>query len=470
MTINRTRLAALTAALILFPGGTLSAGTLLTIDLSANVSEANLPGGTVFQDAKPLFDVPADPKQSAELLHLSTLGVNASGRSTNISAAFASSLAESDGNGGVGVSQLIFGSPGGSGQDTVRQLVAQSLWTDTFVYNGPPAHDILHLHLPTLQVGLLGVPPRRTGLSASETAEASARVDEVITHPDGTMAQGLFQYGLREFEKQIPSGSDLLNLTDTKLLEHPDPLTFTPTLRFNGDDFNPSYTLDPVSLDIDLGVMQPGDTMSWVYTLTAQGTTHGFERGYFAFFGDPFGQDVITDNLTQTICASSDAPEAGTCALMLLGFTGLFVKRRHRLQSRSPFHNSLLMEDSQSTGSDTIKGSFYGQRRDSPGRLGASLLGAAKDSRCSPQAARPAGNPATDGPGQRSMAPACPAPLEKPLAFHGPGFDHDAQRAGRLRARTHRRKAWKRVDPHHHRWRQRPQKHDVQPGPGIGRP
>ncbi len=105
---------------------------------------------------------------------------------------------------------------------------------------------------------------------------------------------------MREFETQVPSGKDLLNLADKQILEHPNPLVFTPTLRFNGDDFNPSYTLDPVALDLDLGVIQAGDTMSWVYTLTAQGTTHGFERGYFAFLGDPFGGEVTSGNLRQT--------------------------------------------------------------------------------------------------------------------------------------------------------------------------
>src|SRR5215467_10264180 len=151
MFINGNRLAAFIAALIsMCSGATLCAGTVLTpVDISANVIESILPGGTVFHDSKPLFGTTIDPLQSSELLHVSDTGVNASGRSTNISGAFASSLAQSDGNGGVGVSQLIFGSPGGSGQDTLRQLVAQSLWTHTFLYDGPAGHDILHLNIPT---------------------------------------------------------------------------------------------------------------------------------------------------------------------------------------------------------------------------------------------------------------------------------------------------------------------------------
>ena len=116
MITRRIVLAALFAALLsVFSSTTLYADTVFSspIDLSANVIESIVPGGTVFHDSKPLFGTTADPLQSAELLHLSDTGVNASGRSTNISGAFASSLAESDGNGGVGVSQLIFGSPGG---------------------------------------------------------------------------------------------------------------------------------------------------------------------------------------------------------------------------------------------------------------------------------------------------------------------------------------------------------------------
>ena len=86
------------------------------------------------------------------------------------------------------------------------------------------------------------------------------------------MVQGLFEFGLREFETQVPSGKDLLNLADKQVLAHPNPLVFTPTLRFNGDDFNPSYTLDPVSLDLVLGVIQPG--RHHVLGLYAYGTRH----------------------------------------------------------------------------------------------------------------------------------------------------------------------------------------------------
>ena len=206
--------------------GTLQFGVVGSpIDLSANVSEAILPGGTVFHDASPLFGTEPDPKQSAELLHISPVGVNPSDHS-KLSGAFASSLAESDGNGGVGASQLIFGPPGDPGdpdQNVVRQLVAQSLWTQTFVYNGSPTVDItLHLRIPALQVELWGIPPNRDNPSFTETAQAAARVDTVITHPDGTFSKGGgFEFGLREFETQLPNeggGFGFLNFADVDLI------------------------------------------------------------------------------------------------------------------------------------------------------------------------------------------------------------------------------------------------------------
>ena len=52
-----------------------------------------------------------------------------------------------------------------------------------------------------------------------------------------------------------------------------------------------------MSTNIKLGTLQPGDTVSYVYQLTAQGTTHGGEQGYVAFLGDPFGLDVTSGNL-----------------------------------------------------------------------------------------------------------------------------------------------------------------------------
>src|SRR4029077_15852581 len=61
----------------------------------------------------------------------------------------------------------------------------------------------------------------------------------------------------------------------------------------------------------------------------------GFERGYFAFLGDPFGGEVTTGNLSQTIRdAATDAPEANTSVLLLVGFAGLLMREWRALRSR----------------------------------------------------------------------------------------------------------------------------------------
>jgi hypothetical protein len=65
-----------------------------------------------------------------------------------------------------------------------------------------------------------------------------------------------------------------------------------------------------------LGTLQPGDTVSYVYQLTAQGTTNGGEQGYVAFLGDPFGLDVTSGNLVLSIAS---VPEPATGILSVIG-------------------------------------------------------------------------------------------------------------------------------------------------------
>jgi hypothetical protein len=337
MTINRNGLAAVTAVLIsACSNGTLRAGTFgvfgFQVDMSANVQDTLHPGNIdIFHSSLPLFNTVEG--ESAQILYNSD-GVNGSGRSKDIHSAFSSSLASADGNGGAGVSQLLFGSPGGTGTDVTRQLVAQSLWTQTFKYTGMFPIDIdMHLHIPELQVGLIGVPPRRDSPSNTETAKVDANLVTLITHPDGSITKGgNLEIGMNLREIQVLSGADLLNLADLQVLGQTG--SFGKAPKFSGDDFSPVYTLDSISADVDLGHLHTGDILSYVYTITASGTTHGFERGYFAFVGDPFGVDVIGDNLVATVTpvAGAESPEAGTCSLVFLGLAGAFVWRgRHRL-------------------------------------------------------------------------------------------------------------------------------------------
>jgi hypothetical protein len=58
-----------------------------------------------------------------------------------------------------------------------------------------------------------------------------------------------------------------------------------------------------------------------VYTLTAEGSTDGFERGYDASLGDLFDLGVVTNNpsVTITLADGAAAPELSTWAMVLIG-------------------------------------------------------------------------------------------------------------------------------------------------------
>jgi hypothetical protein len=311
------------------------------IDLSAFVHEGLLPGGTIFEDTQSVVGALTTPKQSAENLHLASKGENLSGRSTNIQGAFASSLAESDGNGGVGVTSWIGGSPSNTNPAAVAQLVAEATWKQNFTYNGTvPATIAVTLHIPALEVGLIGVPPNRDSVSATETAQAEATLETTIIHADSSSSPGTsFEFGLRTFERQLILGpGHFENFADVGFLgANAGTVDLFQSFKDNGDRFDPRFTVDSVSANVRLGTLQPGDTVSYVYTLTAEGTTHGAEQGFVAFLGDPFGADVIPDNLVFSAAAvpGTSAPEPATWVLLIVGFGGV-MGLAHRRTMRRP--------------------------------------------------------------------------------------------------------------------------------------
>jgi hypothetical protein len=271
------------------------------IDLSAFVHEAVLPGGTIFEDAHSVTGALTTPKQSAEYLYHASKGQNLSGRSFNIQGAFASALSESDGNGGVGVTAWIGGNPSNTNPASIGQLVSEATWNQNFTYNGTvPASISLHLHIPALEVGLIGVAPNRNSISSAETAEAKATLQATIIHPDFSTSPGAsFEFGLRTFERQLSiRPGDFENFADVQFLGvNNSTVSLFDSFKDNGERSNPRFSLDSVSANVKLGTLEPGDTVSYVYELTAQGTTHGGEHGYMAFLGDPFGLEVTSDNL-----------------------------------------------------------------------------------------------------------------------------------------------------------------------------
>jgi hypothetical protein len=67
--------------------------------------------------------------------------------------------------------------------------------------------------------------------------------------------------------------------------------------------------------------------VSYVYQLTAQGTTHGAEQGYVAFLGDPFGADVVSGNLVLSVAS---VPEPASWTLGAIGLVCAVLAVGHR--------------------------------------------------------------------------------------------------------------------------------------------
>jgi len=319
--------------------------TYTSLELGARVRHALLPGGTVYDETTTVSTVLTDATvQTAEHLHLApTMGFNLSGRSPTIVPAFGSALAESDGNGGVGVSAWLAGNPGAANVNTNGELVALASWTGTMAYAGlGTASATMHLVIPALEVGLIGVAPNRDGVSTSETARATVRMDSLITHADGSFTRGgSFGFGLSAFEVQYALSPGVYgNFGDVAIVgtnsegfvtaDDPAAGLFS-SLSYNGNAFNPRWSLDAVSTTLTLGELAPGDVLSFVYVLTAQGTTHGGEHGFLAFLGDPFELNALGGSF---LPGTQPVPEPETGRMLVAGLGLLaWAARRSRPQA-----------------------------------------------------------------------------------------------------------------------------------------
>ncbi len=312
------------------------------MNLSATAHEALIPGATIFDDGTSIPD--AGPLDRAEFLYHASQGENLSGRSRDIPNAFASALAAFDHTGGVGVTSFIGGDPNPANPDAIEQLAAHATWTQDFANNTAEPQDLFAiLQIPALQVGLIGVPPERTSVSATETAEAEVTVAFIVTHADGTTTKGpLFEFGLRAIEKQVPfvQPGHFANFADVQFLGINDKtLPLFDSFKDNGDDSNPRFDIDAVSTRVDFGTLQPGDTLDVVYQLTAVGTTGGGEEGFVAFLGDPFEVSGTSDAFVVSAGpAAAAVPEPATWVLMILGiggFVGFGRRRRPRCRRTS---------------------------------------------------------------------------------------------------------------------------------------
>ena len=327
-------LGALAAPLLLGPSAANAGVTLGPLTASAAVHEALLPSPTIFDDEHTFFQ--PGPTDRAEYLYLASQGQNASGRSTNITGAFASALAQGNYSGGVGATSWIGGSPSLTDLDALEQLAAHATWTQDFTNDGAtPIPVLASFQIPALQVGLIDVPPNRSRISAAETAEAEASLAFIITHADGSITKGpLFEFGLRAFETQLQLSPGVFeNLADVEFIGVTgQTVPLFDSFKFNGDDINPRFGIDAVSTEVDFGTLQPGDVLDVVYQLSAVGTTHGFERGFVAFLGDPFEVDGSSGTLTIETGRAA-VPEPATWVMMIIAFGCLigFAGRRRAL-------------------------------------------------------------------------------------------------------------------------------------------
>lgn len=291
----------------------------LPIDMHTTITRLTNPGGTQYSnEVTTVGDVAGSAKKS-EQYYEAPRGVNLSGRGQSPNHAFASALAESSGNGGVGVSSLLFG-PAIVGQaGGYEKLVAQASWTQIFDAAGPmsgAARLSAHFSIPELTIGLFGVPPNRDSFSTTETAEATADLWVHIQRANGSVEdRKLFEYGLRVFETQFLLGPGVFsNFADILAIG-----SASGILTVGTDPYNPTFSLAARDFDLVLGDLYEGDSLSYIYQLTAQGSTNGLEHGYQAFLGDPFGVNITRGNLVPTITlVSSQVPEPGTFGLALL--------------------------------------------------------------------------------------------------------------------------------------------------------
>ena len=219
------------------------------------------------------------------------------------------------------------------GVDVTSQLAAKAVWTQTFTNTGSTDIKLsLNLHIPDMEAGLIGVPPDRTGPSNTETALTQVDLATAINRADGTLEHGGdFTFGMKVSEKQFALGTGNVNNFSNFAVVDPFssgklPINPFTTLKDNGNESVPKFTIDKLSFTQTLGTLHPGDILSYVYTLTAEGTTHGAEQGYLAFLGDPFDLTASGGGFEVTAIAAT-VPEPASWMLSMLGVILIAVNR-----------------------------------------------------------------------------------------------------------------------------------------------
>ncbi len=242
--------------------------------------------------------------------------------------AFASSAASADNFYGVGVNGFFFPSAlpphnleasGTFLQNVINNsAVTESLSID-FLIPGPTIKFIG-------QVGNnfpIGADPAR-----DVTGAVSVRMLTTLTRPDGSTVETIHvDYGMRTFRDPATGVLDVIPSRDA-----------TGLTRFEDIGFFSFQLPDLERNDFDLGLIGPGDTLTFSYDYFAQASTGFGEIGIFAAIGDPFNLTTGGGRFNIQVGNSlppSAVPEPTSMLLFGTGLTGVGAFLRKRRSKRT---------------------------------------------------------------------------------------------------------------------------------------
>lgn len=241
--------------------------------------------------------------------------------------AFASSAASADNFYGVGVNGFF-----GPSALPPHNLEASGTFLHSLINNSPLTESVSIDFLipgPTIQfVGQVGNNfPVGADPARDVTGNVSVRMLTTLTRPDGSSVETVhLDYGMRTFRD--PAGVlDVLPSRDAAGITRVEELGF---FSFQLPDLQRN--------DFDLGLIGPGDTLTFSYDYFTQASTGFGEIGIFAAIGDPFNLSTSGGRFDIQIGDSlppRPVPEPAAMVLLGTGLAGIGAIRKKRQNKRA---------------------------------------------------------------------------------------------------------------------------------------